>query len=247
MRLLLQPFPSLPTAPPAADEVRVWVVGLDPPPADPAELLGLLTPDERDRAGRYRSPVVRHQFVVGRGLLRRILGGCLGAPPHAVPITYNPAGKPVLAGDPGLHFNLTHTTGLALVALAGRPVGVDVERVSGHIDVDAVARRYFSARELDLLLSLEPRERRRCFFRLWTCKEACVKADGRGIGALQGVAIDLEAGRAPRTRGYGPAELEPAPGYVAALAVPGSAAPPVTVLRWIHNNACSDRVLGRVA
>ena len=231
----------------AAGAAQVWTVDLDQPAWRVASLADVLDADERARAAAFVRERDRLRFTVAHAVLRDVLSRYAGASPAALRFVHGASGKPALAGG-GPHFSLSHGGGFGLVGVAAdRPVGVDVERVSGHIDVDAVARRYFSARELDLLLSLEPRERRRCFFRLWTCKEACVKADGRGIGALQGVAIDLEAGRAPRTRGYGLAELEPAPGYVAALAVPGSAAPPVTVLRWIHNNACSDRVLGRVA
>src|SRR3954447_17063115 len=98
MRVTLHPCPACPPViVPAADEVRVWVVPLDRPPAPPAELVGDLTPDERDRAERYRAGSVREQFIIGRSLLRRILAGCLNTRPHAVPITYTPAGKPVLA------------------------------------------------------------------------------------------------------------------------------------------------------
>src|SRR4051812_48337067 len=113
---------AVPTDPPAAGEVHVWAAHFDRPPCDPAELADLLTPDERDRAARYRVGPVREQFTFSRGLLRRLLAGYLRTLPHAVPITYTASGKPVLAGG-SLHFNVTHTTGLALVAVAGRRVG----------------------------------------------------------------------------------------------------------------------------
>src|SRR4051794_40832877 len=108
MRAVVHPCPAVPpTAPPTADEAHVWVVALDRPPCDPADLAAALTPDERDRAERYRAGSVREQFVVTRGLVRRILSGYLGTAPHAVPITYVGNGKPVLA-DSSLHFNVTH-------------------------------------------------------------------------------------------------------------------------------------------
>ena len=97
MRILVETTPAqLHGRPPAEGEVRVWVVPLDSPRDEPSDLLASLTPDERDRAERYRSAPVRHQFVTGRAILRRILGACLQMRPHEVPITYTAAGKPVL-------------------------------------------------------------------------------------------------------------------------------------------------------
>src|SRR5262245_26972367 len=127
-RVVVTPFGAEPT--PAADEVRVWVVPLDAPPVASDELLACLTSDEQSRAERYNVAHARQQFVIGRGLLRRLLGHCLGVDPVEVAINYSGAGKPVLADtSTGLHFNVTHTNGLALLALARRPVGVDVERL----------------------------------------------------------------------------------------------------------------------
>src|SRR5262249_40665987 len=163
MRVTIHPCPAFPPAlPPAADEVRVWVVHLDRPPADPAELLTALTPDERDRAERYRAGAVRQQFVIGRGLLRRALGGCLGLRPHVVPITYTAAGKPVLAAnDPAdpLHFNLTHTAGVVLIAVARRRVGVDVEGLREVPGMEGLVDRFFSPAERDALPGLPARRR----------------------------------------------------------------------------------------
>src|SRR5438874_7936137 len=135
------------TEPPAADEVRVWVVRLDAPPAAADELLTNLTADERERAARYRAEAARRQFITARGLLRRLLGECLGVAPAEVPITYTGAGKPVLAAASGLHFNVTHTDNLALLALARRPVGIDAERLRAVADPEGLVGRFFSAAE----------------------------------------------------------------------------------------------------
>src|SRR4051812_133242 len=118
MRVVHHPCPAQPRPPVlGADEVHVWSLPLDPPPAGMDELRADLTPDEQARAQRYRLGHVRDQFVAGRGFLRRLLGGYLGVPPRAVPITYEGSGKPILA-DPDVRFNLTHAEGLALIAVA---------------------------------------------------------------------------------------------------------------------------------
>ena len=114
---------------PSRDEVRVWIVPLDAISTCDEQFASVLTADERLRADRYKVEKARVQFVTGRGLLRRHLGKCLGVAASEVPITYTGAGKPVLpAGVGGIHFNVTHTDGLVLIALAGQPVGIDVEQ-----------------------------------------------------------------------------------------------------------------------
>jgi 4'-phosphopantetheinyl transferase len=232
MRITVHPCPAFPPAElPAADEVRVWVVRLDPPPVEPDELLGCLTPDERDRAGRYRAGPVRHQFVVGRALLRRVLGGCLGARPHAVPITYTAAGKPILSGGE-LHFNLTHTTGLALIAVGRRRVGIDVEGVRDIPGMDGLVDRFFSAAERSAYRVLPAAGRTAAFFRGWTCKEAVIKAAGATVQCLDGFDVELDPARPPAVlavrdaslsgAGWAIADWEPVPGYAAAVAVEGA-------------------------
>ncbi len=215
---------------PAADEVRVWVVPLDAPPVAAEMLLACLTPDERARADRYKVARARHQFVTGRGLLRRLLGECLGVDPVEVPFAYTGAGKPFLPDTgAGLHFNVTHTDGLALLALARRPVGVDVERLRTLADPEGLIRRFFSPAECDAFLALPPELRPAGFFRGWTSKEAVIKASGLSVAYLDGFDVELHparpaallAARHPTLVGtrWELSAWEPAAGYAAAVAV----------------------------
>lgn len=220
-----------PAAPPAADEVHIWVADLHHPPADRTEIAAALTPDERDRAERYRSGAVREQFILGRGLLRRLLAGYLRTTPHAVPITYILNGKPVLAGSP-LHFNVTHTHGLALIAVAPRRVGVDVERVRPVPDADGLVGRFFSPAERAAYTDLPAELRPAAFFRGWVCKEAVIKAAGASVQYLDGFDVELDPCRPPAVlairhqvlaaEGWAVADWEPAPGFAAAVAVEGT-------------------------
>lgn len=219
---------------PRPGEVRVWVVSLDEPPVPPAELRGCLTADEHLRADRYKVGKARHQFVTGRGVLRRVLGACLGVNPGEVPITYTGAGKPVLGGaNPGLHFNVTHTDALALIAVAGRPVGIDVERRRAVADPAGLVGRFFSPAERDAFAALPPDLRAAGFFRGWTCKEAVIKAAGLSVLTLDGFDVELHPDRSPAVlaarhaelvgRTWGLAAWEPVAGFAAAVAVEGVA------------------------
>ena len=225
-------FPPCPTArhatPPATDEVRVWVLPLDRPPCTAAELDALLTPDERDRATRYRAGSVREQFITSRGLLRRILGSCLDVAPHAVPITYTANGKPVLVGDE-LHFNLSHTAGLALIAVARKRVGIDVERVRSVPDPHGLVGRFFSPSEREAFRALPADRQHAAFLRGWVCKEAVIKAAGASVQFLDGFDVELDPELPPRVlavrheslagEAWCVADWQPAAGFAAAVAV----------------------------
>jgi 4'-phosphopantetheinyl transferase len=139
----------------------------------------------RARAKRLRLERDQARFVVGRGFLRQILATYLNVAPSQLEFIYEPSGRPVLAGRGGqsrLHFNLSHSGDLVVYAIAlGREIGVDIESIWQPIDVEGIARRFFSLTEARSLGSLPPRERQAAFFTCWTRKEAYLKATGRGL------------------------------------------------------------------
>lgn len=218
-------------AAPVGGEVRVWTIPLDDPPVPTAVLFDSLTPDERARAARYKVEKPRQQFVTGRGLLRRLLGELCGLAPLDVPITYTGAGKPVLDAPATVHFNVTHTDGLALIAVADRPVGIDVERVRGLDNPDGLVERFFSAAECEAYRTLATELRPHGFFRGWTCKEAVIKAAGLSVACLGDFDVELHplrpaallGARHPSLLGtaWALSSWEPVAGFAAAVAVVG--------------------------
>ena len=183
---------------PRADEVLAWVVDLGRPPVHPDELFRRLTADEQARATRYKVAKPRTEFVIGRGLLRGLLSEFLGVEPVAVPLEKLPSGKPVLASAAGLHFNVTHTDGVAVLVAGRTRVGVDVERPRPLADADGLVGRYFSAAEGAAFRSLPERHRLSAFFRGWTCKEAVIKAAGATVGCLADFDVELDPECPPR-------------------------------------------------
>ncbi|MBN9520058.1 4'-phosphopantetheinyl transferase superfamily protein [bacterium] len=231
MRVRVFPCSADPApTPPGPGECHVWVIDLDRPPLPADALAGLLTPDEQARAARYRVGAVREQFTLSRGVVRRLLGGYLGLPPERVPITAAPSGKPFLDGG-DLHFNLTHTTGLAVVAVANVRVGVDAEKRRDIPDADGLVRRFFSPAEREAYHALPSETRPDAFYRGWVCKEAVIKAAGATMHALDGFDVELDPARPPGVLaarhtqllgcGWAVADWCPAPGYAAAVAVEG--------------------------
>ncbi len=228
------PTPSDTVLPP--DVVDVWRVELDQPASGVERLARPLSADEQRRAAGFRSDALRRRFVVAHGALRTILGRYLEVDPAALLFRVGRRGKPSLllpGNSRPLHFNLSHAHALALVAVArDRELGVDVERCRPLPDADAIAERFFSPFELRALRALPPERRLEGFYRVWTCKEAYIKARGDGLALpLDQFDVTFEAdGAAALARtGDDPNEaarwslrtLEVAPGYAAALAVDG--------------------------
>jgi len=159
---------------------RVW----DIPDQDLASFPDLLTPDELSRLERYRFAESRRHYLVTRVLVRTVLSRYHSWPPAAWHFRENRFGKPELdppPGCPALRFNLSHTDGLAVCAVAlDRVIGVDVENLNHKPSLD-IAHRFFAPSEADYLNGLPEERRTAAFFALWTLKEAYIKARGDSL------------------------------------------------------------------
>lgn len=175
-------------------ETHVYAV-----PVTNAETMArFLTDEELARSSRFRLGRVRDQFVTARGHLRSLLGQYLSLDPRAVPILYADGGKPHLPPEYPLHFNLSHTDGLAVFAFGHSRVGVDVERHRVIPDANALVNRFFSRRECTTFESVVPEMQMKAFFRAWTRKEAVLKAIGRGVASLDCCEVNFVDDAEPR-------------------------------------------------
>ncbi len=141
---------------------------------------------ELDRAGQFRFPADARRFRAARLLLRQVLAAYLDCEPREIAYGQGPRGKPCLSFPAGssLKFNLSRSGDLALVAVARMEVGVDVEKIDPAIPAADIARSFFSPGEQSLLETLSRPDRAPAFYRLWTRKEALMKATGEGLGEL---------------------------------------------------------------
>lgn len=215
--------------------IHVWQLALHEEDSSVVEACAaLLSPVERARADGFRSPSARCRFVCCRSALRVLVHAYgAGKSPAAVVFEEGAFGKPVLApGDHApVHFNVSHTLGLGLIALAScGPVGVDVEWIRNMPDEDRLVARCFAAGEQAQLGSLPIMVRSVGFFQGWTRKEAFIKATGEGMSrCLQDFEVSLLPGeparfiRVPESANLAAWSLhsfEPSPGYTAAVAAP---------------------------
>ena len=159
------------------DRIAVWSWSLE---ADPSETL--LSEDEKARGRSFVAAHHRRRFVVARSRLRSLLGQHLGLDPAAVVFVLNEYGKPSVVQAPSVHFSLSHSGDRALLAISDTlVVGADLEQVRPleHLEL---ARRNFHPQEVAAIESQPTEgEQRQAFFRIWTLKEAVVKALGVGL------------------------------------------------------------------
>ena len=209
-------------------EVHVWRASLDVSPETLARLYASLCADEHSRSLSLRYERNRQRFIVARGALRDLLGRYLQTEPGQVRFVYNAFGKPDLGPEfaSRLKFNLSHSAGVALIAIAAADVGVDLERIRAHSDHAEIARHFFSPAEIDDLGALPSHRHAEAFFSCWTKKEAYLKARGEGLAApLTGFSVPLTTGPAHAPvdlQGWSLFTLRPAPGYAGALAIEGA-------------------------
>ncbi len=217
------------------NDVHVWRADLNLSALRIQQLAETLSPDEQQRAERFYFERDRQHFIVGRGLLRAILGRYLNLEPLQLEFSYSPRGKPALVNtDPGkrLCFNLSHSHGLALYAVTReRAIGIDLEYIRSMPKVEQLAERFFSAGEYTLISSLPPEQQQEAFFKGWTCKEAYLKATGEGLIGLEQVEVSVTPGEpaallsiqgdAKAASRWSLHQLELESDYAAALAVEG--------------------------
>jgi len=238
---------------PGTGEIHVWKANLDNWGERLAEFHTYLSELEKKRADRLMFEGLRQHFTAGHAITRLILGQYLKQRPGEVEIAIRPGGKPVLAGISNqslkpLLFNLSHSGSFLLVSISRHyDPGIDLETIRPEFEQGLVSSHFFSAKERVWLDMQQTDQKAAAFFKLWTCKEAVLKAEGGGIrrgleevhiefgpetGTARASLADLiNAGRTWSIKIFGPAA-----GYTAALAFENDASaivyPKLSFYQW---------------
>ena len=139
-----------------------------------------LTGYEADTLSKL-GPVRQQEYRTSRWLIRQALGCASGlSPDQCQPVD----GRPVASVlPPGWRLSLSHSKGLAAVAAGRDRLGIDIEPHERRANWRGVVRRWFTPAEQAWLLAADDPL---SFLRVWTLKEAWLKATERGIaGNLQ--------------------------------------------------------------
>lgn len=207
----------------SAPVIDLYWISIEAWRASLTELEGVLAKDEQERAIKFVSREDRIRFVVSRGWLRRILNHYVGVEPDRLEIKYGCRGKPFIKST--FRFNLSHSKNYTAIAVSDRfPIGIDIESPRVVRELRTVARKVFSDREIKIIDDCKESNRLGCFLKLWTRKEAYLKATGQGLfGNLRSTSVGFE--RSVVDGGAGQpwtiVDLPRFAGHAAALCAPG--------------------------
>lgn len=162
----------------------IWIIEASELAGFDQFLCELLTPDEMVRYQRFACRQIAATWLAARASLRFLLARYLSLPVKSFAVKTEENGKPYVENRYNLAFNLSHSGNIAVIALADRPVGIDVEQLTRKVDSDAVLQRFFSPLEQSSHAQYSQLDPAHTFFRGWTRKEAVLKATGEGIAGL---------------------------------------------------------------
>ncbi len=192
-----------------------------------------LSGQEKERAARFQHDHLCRRFIASHGFLRHILAAYHKTAPEALEYSFNKYGKPYLTkNNAAIWFNLAHSADMALVAVTRiGEIGVDVEQLREVSQAWNIADKYFHPQEKTVLQTSDKAVFPSLFLSMWTKKEACIKAVGKGLA--QSLTAFNTAGENPVTvpeqsrpegdkqRKLMLASLQPAKNYLGAVAVEG--------------------------
>lgn len=216
---------------------HLWVFSLSLAEKQRAGAIRHCSPEDHEQVNSFRSALDRDRALICRGTLRAILCGYVEASPHEMVFLIGPNGKPSLpAGLNGPYFNVSHSEGLAAIAVSPDcDVGVDIEAWQA---VEKDIAESFAPSESAFLEQLAGRDWVDAFYRCWTRKEAVLKALGDGlVTPLDSFAVPMDTRVGPLPLRQAPSAscwqdlrlfpFEPAPGFSGAICLASGSRPVV--------------------
>lgn len=170
-----------------SNNLHLWSAVLDEHFESIEYFQAYLSPHEMDRAERFKTEKAKAHFIIGRGILKEILGRYLEIEASKINLTYEKLGKPHLEPAlqniiPGLTFNLSHSNGMIMCGVSkDQWLGVDLEYREKTRSFNEIAERFFSVQEIREIKQAQGEQKKIVFYNIWTKKEALLKALGLGL------------------------------------------------------------------
>jgi 4'-phosphopantetheinyl transferase len=229
-------------------DVHVWLVACDESHDHAlAQYEEVLSAEEKKRYQLLNFPAYRHQYLVTRSSVRRVLSRYSNTEPFEWRFGQNRFGRPYICSDDrferSLSFNISHTQGIVAIGVTrGSRIGVDVENCLTFGGSTDLARRFFTVEEAADLVGVSGQERVERFLEYWTLKESYIKFLGAGLSVSLN-SFRFSFGGADRSKiNFGSGEIQegrhcrfwsirPFPEYIVAICSEGIGSIQQVVLR----------------
>lgn len=164
------------------NEIHLWGISLPTYQNSTNQLFTFLSSEEQSKAQKFPLEKIRTRFIVTHGLLRFLLNKYLNNTNITIQIIKDKYGKLKLKDPPLLHFSITHSDEIILLAFSReRVLGVDVEKLRPQVPYLEIAERFFSHAEFQTIKQALPEKQIDLFYDYWTLKEAYLKGKGTGF------------------------------------------------------------------
>lgn len=166
------------------EEIHVWAANAYDFYENDRHFYNLLSDDERERADQFFYEEHKRNFILSRGILRKIIGSYLFVSPEKIKFSYGKYGKPYVFDflNNKFYFNIAHSKNLVLYVFSKDfPVGVDIQKIEHCEDYEDLFKNLFCSGEILSLEAIPLLHRLEYFFKYWTHKEAFIKMIGYGF------------------------------------------------------------------
>lgn len=170
---------------PNRNQLSLWLGNLEASEENLNLFSSYLSPNESERAQKYKRKQDVLRCIIARGTVRSVLSSMLSEKQDEIRIACNEHGKPILSDHPTLQFNLSHSGDQMLLGVSHTvQLGVDIEFIDKTTNVMQIAKRHYAEAECQSLEGCDDNSRAAEFFEIWTRKEAYIKATGLGLGHM---------------------------------------------------------------
>lgn len=215
------------------NQVHIWYVNKKNHLENLTTYWSCLNDAEREKASKFRFVKDFNCSVIARGVLRILLAKYLDKNPQEIKLDFGEFGKPILKEITGLEFNISHSSNAIVLAFTqNNKIGIDVEFTKREIEVETIAKQFFSKKEITTLAAVDYNYKQQGFYNCWTRKEAFIKALGDGLSfPLSEFSVSLDSKKEAtlletnwnkkEKEEWHLTSFEPNTNYIGALAVKG--------------------------
>jgi 4'-phosphopantetheinyl transferase len=212
-------------------QVHIWQANLKSLSVYPEDISKTLSSDELESADKLKFTIDREHFILRHYYLRLILGKYCNCQPHELMFRYNSCKKPYISIPEykEILFNMSSSGDLMIVGLGWHnDIGIDIEKVHEFYNLENISADYFSLQELNYFNGES--DRTKAFFKIWTRKEAIIKAMGQGLYyPLKSFCVEVSpsgdyehmtiVNNPSESKLWRTSELNTSDGYIASLAI----------------------------